>query len=702
MLKAKKILESVLPASSTVPEANRNMVLSSINDGAMICDSQRNSIVFCLRCNTETEVQNTGAIVCRKCGNTRVRQKSSNDRHRRFRVVERVEDCIVIKDIEMTANETMKGISLRIADTDAIVLQGTDFGYFEYRRVEKYNDAAGRKWSRVKKPPNYRYTRGDLVCNVLDETVYEDPLYKVISSNVFGGTMLDMFTKLRKLAQSVESDLIQCPEFDESRIRYDFTDALVVGTIVSKEESADRFSQVVRTHTWCSACGKYASVVSGNNSYMSKSCPNCHSYLNTISAVEHRKNYVVTPQEFEDGTMLIRYDEVIYKAVIENPEVGVDPAVQYRPEITKVGYIYVTMDGKAHFFDQHRKPTDRTGIYEKTDRTKVQKYLCSAEQIELILNNKAVKRTGFVEHYNSRGDLDLKYFDALVRIPHLEMLSKMNMGDLVYDLIYKEDKDIPAYLRTPGKDPGIKSMSKPQIKSLTSSRCNLSMFIPYMQVLKKDPEAIYDDFLWLSDRSHHRHVLDILRVCIPGMTVAKIRDYIERVDDAQCCQPDESMQLWSDYLRMLRTLECDLTDKYLIYPNSLKREHDKASRKITQVRNEKINESFRQRAKENEKYEWENDRFKVLIPREITELYEEGRRLSHCVGSYGQYVADGSRIIAFIRRIDDVDTPLCTIEIRDNQIVQARGYSNRPADNIPYVRKFMNAWAKEKGLSLAA
>lgn len=702
MLKAKKIMETVLPASSTVPETNRNMVLSSMNDGAMICNGQRNSIVFCLRCNTGAEAQNTGAIVCPKCGNTRIRQNNSNDKYKRFRVVERVEDCIVIKDIEMTVRETMKGIEMKIVDTDAIVLQDTDFGYFEYRRIEKYNEAAGRKWSRVKNPPAYRYTRGDLACSILDETVYEDSLFKVISSDVFGGTMHDMFTKLKKLAQSVEGEFIQCPEFDETLIKYDFSEALIVGDIVSKQESTDRYSQVVRTHIWCSACGKYTSVVSGNSTYMSKSCPSCHAYQSTLCAVENKKNYVVTPQEYEDGTMLIRYDEVIYKAVIENPEVGVDPVVQYKSEITKVGYIYVTLDGKAHFFDQHFKPTDRTGIYERTDRTRVQKYLCGTAQIELIMNNKAVKRTGFVEHYKGRGELDLKYFDALTRIPHLEMLSKMNMGDLVYDLIYKEDKDIPAYLRTPGKDPGIKSMSKPQIKSLTSSRCNLSMFIPYMQVLKKDPEAIYDDFLWLNDHSHHRHVLDILRVGIPGMTVAKIRDYVERVDDAQCCAPGESMQLWSDYLRMLKTLECDLTDKYLIYPNSLKREHDKAARKITQVRNEKTNEAFRKRAKENERYEWENDKFKVLIPREITELYEEGRRLSHCVGSYGQYVADGSRIIAFIRRIDDVDTPLCTIEIRDNQIVQARGYSNRPADNIPHVRKFMNAWAKEKGLSVAA
>lgn len=58
--------------------------------------------------------------------------------------------------------------------------------------------------------------------------------------------------------------------------------------------------------------------------------------------------------------------------------------------------------------------------------------------------------------------------------------------------------------------------------------------------------------------------------------------------------------------------------------------------------------------------------------------------------------------IAFIRKQSEVDTPLCTIEIRQDTIVQARGMSNRPAENIPKMKGFINAWAKNKGLIYAA
>lgn len=112
-------------------------------------------------------------------------------------------------------------------------------------------------------------------------------------------------------------------------------------------------------------------------------------------------------------------------------------------------------------------------------------------------------------------------------------------------------------------------------------------------------------------------------------------------------------------------------------------------------------QQFRERASQNEWYVWENKDFKILVPHEVTELYEEGRKLHHCVGSYGRMVADGECSIAFIRKKDAENIPLCTVEIRKKQIVQARGMSNRPAYSIPKVKGFMEKWAAECGLQLS-
>jgi len=241
-------------------------------------------------------------------------------------------------------------------------------------------------------------------------------------------------------------------------------------------------------------------------------------------------------------------------------------------------------------------------------------------------------------------------------------------------------------------------LTKAQISSLKGSNCYLSDFDAYMKVLKKDKDALYDDFYWISSHSHHRHIFDIFRAGIPGMTVKKIREYLEHVDEAQCCPISESVQLWADYVRMLKDLDCDLTDKKLVFPNSLKREHDKAARKAVQVKDEKLNAAFKERAEKNDKYSWENTEFKALIPHELSELYEEGRKLNHCVGTYGKVVANGRSVVAFVRKANAPNVPLCTLEIRHNEIVQASGVSNRPAENIPKMREFLKSYAKQKGL----
>ena len=273
---------------------------------------------------------------------------------------------------------------------------------------------------------------------------------------------------------------------------------------------------------------------------------------------------------------------------------------------------------------------------------------------------------------------------------------------MVDDLIFEEKTEkIPAYLKKSDTNNVLRKLTKPQIQNLIKHDCSLEKFVQYVQVFRKDSGVMYEDFDWIERCSHPRHILDILRVGVPGMTVKKIREYLERVDDAQCCSPSESAQLWADYLRMLRYLDCDLMDHALIYPNSLKREHDKASRKSAQVKDEKMAQQFRDRASQNEWCIWENNDFKVLVPHEVTELYEEGRKLHHCVGSYGRMVADGECSIVFIRRKDAENIPLCTVEIRKKQIVQARGMSNQSAYNIPKVKGFMEKWAAECGLKLS-
>ena len=184
------------------------------------------------------------------------------------------------------------------------------------------------------------------------------------------------------------------------------------------------------------------------------------------------------------------------------------------------------------------------------------------------------------------------------------------------------------------------------------------------------------------------------------MTVKKIAEYIDRVDDVQCCPPSTSMQLWADYLRMLRDSGCDLTDSKLIFTHSLKREHDKVTRKLEQIKDEKLVADFEQKAIDNDWLEYKGKKLSAVIPHSLEELYEEGRKLSHCVGSYAKSIVDGSSVIVFLRKNVKPDVPYCTVELRENKIVQVRGWDNCEGISFPDIRGFLKIWAEQKGLNL--
>jgi hypothetical protein len=94
--------------------------------------------------------------------------------------------------------------------------------------------------------------------------------------------------------------------------------------------------------------------------------------------------------------------------------------------------------------------------------------------------------------------------------------------------------------------------------------------------------------------------------------------------------------------------------------------------------------------------EYENKDYAMIFPKSTGDIQEEGRILSHCVGSYVQTVIEGHCIIMFLRKKKEKKTPLVTVELRDNRIGQARGKYNR---SLEYQEKlFLQEYAEKKRL----
>lgn len=117
--------------------------------------------------------------------------------------------------------------------------------------------------------------------------------------------------------------------------------------------------------------------------------------------------------------MLMRVDEVYFNAEFTTKnEIGVDPLFKFDFELARIFYIHVLLTGKAVFFNEDGEPIDKTGIPNEPGRRIIQQhYIISAYHKSIIMNNKAMKRTGFIEYSQKSNCMDLRYFDALGNKP---------------------------------------------------------------------------------------------------------------------------------------------------------------------------------------------------------------------------------------------------------------------------------------------
>lgn len=100
-----------------------------------------------------------------------------------------------------------------------------------------------------------------------------------------------------------------------------------------------------------------------------------------------------------------------------------------------------------------------------------------------------------------------------------------------------------------------------------------------------------------------------------------------------------------------------------------------------------------------EKFEYADDNFSIVVPKEMNKITKEGVYLHHCVGGYISRVAEGRTNILFLRKNEEIDIPFFTIEVNNhNEIIQIHGLYNRWLGNEPDAVKFVIDWIHEKGI----
>ncbi|MED1125446.1 PcfJ domain-containing protein [Bacillus atrophaeus] len=159
---------------------------------------------------------------------------------------------------------------------------------------------------------------------------------------------------------------------------------------------------------------------------------------------------------------------------------------------------------------------------------------------------------------------------------------------------------------------------------------------------------------------------------------------------------------YRDYIRMTTEMGYERFDRY---PKYLKTAHDIASRNYNVKLNEEELKEWNSRLANNKTYESTLGDYRIITPETPEDLVREGNVLGHCVGSYVGSVRKGLSTILFLREREDLEHPLVTIEIRNNQITQAYGRSNYPPKKaekeaiLKFAKKFELSTRRAGGLN---
>lgn len=184
-----------------------------------------------------------------------------------------------------------------------------------------------------------------------------------------------------------------------------------------------------------------------------------------------------------------------------------------------------------------------------------------------------------------------------------------------------------------------------------------------------------------------------------GISFKRIFDYIESCYNNQCIENNSAIQIWMDYLKMIKDMNYTFTDKSIVYPSSLKKEHDKAVFAYRVVQNEIKTKKFKEACEAAKRLEYHYGDYLVKLPTEANEVVKEGTDLHHCVASYVTRIQDGETLICFIRKKKDPDASYFTTEVRNDSILQVRGLQNCPPPED--VVEFVEKWAAFKKLTIA-
>lgn len=292
------------------------------------------------------------------------------------------------------------------------------------------------------------------------------------------------------------------------------------------------------------------------------------------------------------------------------------------------------------------------------------------------------------------------FLSAYIKRPKIEHLIKMKLYCLVSGIIYGgySYSALQAINFNGENMRAILGIDRPYFPLLRELNPSIDQLHLIRQLLQADHKPSTEQIKWfIANRISND---DAAKGLLAHMSVHKLQRYVERQfapdDEAVLIRVDyHSMNAlitdYHDYLCMCKELQYDLKNSFILFPHELKAAHDSVAKtlkdKRTAEQGKAIADSFDEWQK---RYQYQSKELMMIPPHSAKEIVDEGVALHHCVRHYVKKVAEKESVILFVRSVDEPDKSLCTVEVKDGQVTQARGFDN--AKPPAQITAFIEQW----------
>lgn len=299
----------------------------------------------------------------------------------------------------------------------------------------------------------------------------------------------------------------------------------------------------------------------------------------------------------------------------------------------------------------------------------------------------------------------IPYLNAYVQWPVIEYLVKAKLFRLVSDIVYGsyhfmigktvncEGKNLQDVLKLDRSwlpllqevDPGIAQLNIIQWFINARKRPDASM-------MKWCANNAIQDISVLAELLSHMAMHKLIRYADAQYEIriasTKTPEYIRYYSMANLLAD------YRDYLRMCKEMQYNIESSFILFPRNLKSAHDHVVEaldvKHTAEQEKAIADSFEEWQR---LYQYKGKGLMVIPPHSSKELIDEGTALRHCAVRYVKRVAQRECVILFVRKVAEPDKSLCTVEVRDGQVVQTRGFDNE--DPPAKIKAFIERWKRQ-------